>query len=94
MNFKKNTKPKDFNKKRRKWDSTECLFAFFEVGEKILIAFKYGTFPLLTIGGTGLKILSPLQMLQRFSIPIAKVKVGNIYESWLNEICQKIYLFI
>ena len=28
-------------------------------------------------------------MLRRFSIPIAKVKVGNIYESLLNEICQK-----
>ena len=34
--------------------------------------------------GTGLKILSPKQMLQRLSIALAQVKAGNNSESLLN----------
>ena len=41
--------------------------------------------------GTGLKILSPKQMLQRLPIALAQVKVGNNSESLLNEIRQIIY---
>ena len=40
---------------------------------------------------TGLKILTPKQMLQRLSIALAQVKVGNNSESLLNEIRQIIY---
>ena len=36
--------------------------------------------------GTGLKILTPKQLLQRLPIPFAQVKVGNNSESLLNEI--------
>ena len=39
----------------------------------------------------GLKILIPKQMLQRLSIALAKVKVGNNSESLLNEIMQIVY---
>ena len=41
--------------------------------------------------GTGLKILSPKQMLQRLPIALAQVKAGNYSESLLNEIRQIIY---
>ena len=36
--------------------------------------------------GTGLKILSPKQMLHRFPIALGQVKAGNSSESLLNEI--------
>ena len=41
--------------------------------------------------GTGLKILTPKQMLQRLPIALAKVKAGNNSEIFLNEIRQIIY---
>ena len=40
---------------------------------------------------TGLKILTPKQMLQRFPIALAKVKAGNNLENLLNEIKQIVY---
>ena len=41
--------------------------------------------------GTGLKILTPNQMLKRLLIALAQVKAGNNSESLLNEIRQIIY---
>ena len=41
--------------------------------------------------GTGLKILTAKQMLQRLSIALAQVKVGNNSEILLNEIRQTVY---
>ena len=38
--------------------------------------------------GTGLKILTPKQMLQRLSKALAQVKAGNNSENLLNEIRQ------
>ena len=38
--------------------------------------------------GTGLKILTPKQMLQRLSISLAQIKAGNNSQSLLNEIRQ------
>ena len=38
------------------------------------------------IKGTGLKILTPKQMLQRLPIALAQVKVGNNSENLLNKI--------
>ena len=43
------------------------------------------------IKGTGLKILTPKQMLQRLPIAFAQVKAGNNSESLLNEIRQIVY---
>ena len=40
---------------------------------------------------TGLKILTPIQMLQRLPIALAQVKAGNNSENLLNEIRQIIY---
>ena len=41
--------------------------------------------------GTGLKILTPKQMLQRIRIPLAQLNAGNNSESLLNEIRQIVY---
>ena len=41
--------------------------------------------------GTGLKILTPKQMLQRLPIALAQVKAGNNSQNLLNEIRQIIY---
>ena len=41
--------------------------------------------------GTGLKILSTKQMLQRLPIALRKIKAGNNSESLLNEIRQIVY---
>ena len=41
--------------------------------------------------GTGLKILTPKQMLQTLTIALAQVKAGNNSESLLNEIGQIVY---
>ena len=40
--------------------------------------------------GTGLKILTPKQMLKRLPIALAQVKAGNNSESLLNEIRQTV----
>ena len=42
--------------------------------------------------GEGLKILTPIQMLQRLSIALAQVKEDNTFENLLNEIRQVVYL--
>ena len=41
--------------------------------------------------GTGLKILTPKQILQRLPIALAQIKAGNNSESLLNEIKQIVY---
>ena len=41
--------------------------------------------------GTGLKILTPKQMLQRLPIALAQLKADNNSENLLNEIRQTIY---
>ena len=39
----------------------------------------------------GLKILTPIQMLQRLPIALGQVKAGNTSDNLLNEIRQSIY---
>ena len=41
--------------------------------------------------GTGLKILTPKQMLQRLPVALAQIKAGNNSERLLNEIRQMVY---
>ena len=41
--------------------------------------------------GTGIKILTPKQMLQKLPIALAQVKAGNNSEGLLNEIRQIVY---
>ena len=42
-------------------------------------------------GGTGLKILTSKQMLQRLPIVLTQIKAGNNWENLLNEIRQIVY---
>ena len=58
--------------------------------ELVISAFKSEFFPLKSTTGTGLKILTPKQMLQTL-IALAQVKAGNNSESLLNEIRQIVY---
>ena len=41
--------------------------------------------------GTGLKVLIPKQMLERWPISLAQIKAGNDSQSLLNEIRQIVY---
>ena len=41
--------------------------------------------------GTGLKVLTPKQMLQRLPIALAQIKAGNNSERLLNEIREIVY---
>ena len=85
------TRPKNkYDKKNRKniLKNTQNLY----YGRELVInAFKSGLFPLKSTTGTGLKILTPKQMLQRLPIALAQVKAGNNSESLLNEIRQIVY---
>ena len=53
----------------------EIFFFFFFLLSEAKYKAKYGS---------GLKILSPKQMLQRLQIALAQVKAGNTYENLLN----------
>ena len=59
--------------------------------ELVINAFKIRLCPLKSTTGTGLKVLTPTQILQRLPIALAQVKAGNNSESLLNEIRQIVY---
>ena len=44
--------------------------------------------------GTGLKILTSKQILQRFPLALAQIKTGNNSESLLNEIRQTLFFVL
>ena len=58
--------------------------------QKVLIASESGIFPKRK-QGTGLKVLTSKQIIQRLSITLAHVKAGNTSENLLNEIRQIFY---
>ena len=59
----------------------------------VLKAFESGIFlkPEELKQGTGLKILTPKEMVQRLPIALAQIKAGNNSENLLNEIRQIVY---
>ena len=57
----------------------------------VLNTFKSVIFTLQSTKGTGLKILTLKQMLDRLTIALVQVIAGNTSENLLNEICQIIY---
>ena len=89
FNNKTRSKNKDYKKNKKiVLNSAENLY----YGRELAIsAFKSASFPLKSATGTGLKILTPKQMLQRLPIALALVKAGNNSESLLNEIIQIVY---
>ena len=80
MNFKKKTKPKSLEKKKReKKFVLENLYNLFEGREKVLDAFESKIFTIkstdagiLNPGHSKLKILTSKQMLQRLPIALTK----------------------
>ena len=75
----------DKEKKRSTYESVNTLY---KGSECTLNAFKSVTFPLKTLQGKRLKVLSPKQTFQRLPIRLAQVKAGNTSENLLNEIFQ------
>ena len=77
----------------------ESKSALYKGQELIINAFKSGIFPIKETQGKGrpsnlatrLQILTPKQMLERLSIALAQVKIGNTSENLLNETRQIIY---
>ena len=69
------------------------MLALLQGREMVFTAFKSGIFPRSKESQeeTGLKILTPNQMLKRLPIALAQIKAGNNSESLLNEIRQIVY---
>ena len=72
------------------YNSREEVINFFRDYTEMLSDAKYNAKQNKT-EGTGLKILTPKQMLQRLPIALAQVKAGNNSESLLNKIRQIVY---
>ena len=79
LNF-DNARPKNKDDKKNKWNVLNTAKSLYE-GRELVIDFKSTT-------GTGLKILTSKQMLQRLLIALAQVKASN---HLLNEIRQVVY---
>ena len=72
------------------YNSREEVFNFFRDYVEMLSDANYDARNNET-KGTGLKILTPKQMLQRLPIALARVKATNNSESLLNEVRQIAY---
>ena len=72
------------------YKSRKEVLHFFRVYTKMLFDANYNAKKDKT-KGTGLRILTPKQMLQRLPIALAQVKAGNKSDSLLNEIKQIVY---
>ena len=72
------------------YKSREEVFNFFRDYTKIMFDSNYKAKQDET-KGTGLNILTPIQMFQRLPIALAQLKAGNNSESLLNEIRQTVY---
>ena len=91
MNFNNKTRPKTKDDKKNKKYILNSAENLYYGRELVINGFKSGLFPLKSTTGTGLKILTPKQVLQRLSIALAQVKAGNNSENLLNEIRQIFY---
>ena len=79
MNFRKQVKPKNPERKQQKEDVIENLYNLSESRERVLNAFDSKIFPIKIEGAdftdkvsdhSNLNILTPKQMLQRLPIPL------------------------
>ena len=74
------------------YHSREEVISFFRDYAKMMLDAAYNAKQNETEqDGTGLKILTSKQMLQRLPIALAQVKAGNNWENLLNEIRQIVY---
>ena len=97
MNFKKEAKPQNPDKKQSKKKIFLKIYIHFLRVEKqflILLIAEYFQQKLRVevfsdiSGYSNVKILTPKQMHQRLPIELAQVKAGNTFENLLNEIRQ------
>ena len=98
MSFRKNTKPRSQEKKKKKRLFLKTCIIFLRVEKKFFDTFDSKIFSIKSKGAgilnpnhSKLKILTHKQMLQRLPIALAQVKAGNNSESLLNEIRQIVY---
>ena len=84
------------NKSQDQKDTLKNIYNFFDLREKIIDFFRDYSFLLSDAKykakqGTGLKILTLKQMLQRLPIALAQIKAGNNSKSLLTEVRQIVY---
>ena len=84
LNF--NSKTKVRLRQKQNW-CFDCAKNLYDGRELVLIAFKSGLFPLKSTEGTGLKVLTPKQMLEKLLIALPQVKADHS-ENLLNEVRQ------
>ena len=86
-----NLKPKNSYDKKNIKNVLNTAKNLYDGRELVVNAFKSGLFLLKSTAGTGLKILTPKQLLQKLPIALAQGKAGNNSKSLLNEIRQVTY---
>ena len=91
LNFNDKARPKNRDDKKNKTNVLNTANSLCDGSELVISAFKSGLFPLKLTTRTGLKILTPKQLLQRLPIALAQVKAGNNSENLLNEIRKIVY---
>ena len=86
--FNRSTRPRNPELKELKKEVLDNALALLQGREMVFTAFKSRIFPRSKESqeGTGLKILTPNQMLKRLPIALAQIKAGNNSETLLNEI--------
>ena len=94
--FKSKTRPQNSESKKVKEDVLNSERALLKGREMVFKAFESGIFLKpeelkQSKKGTGFKILTPKQMLQRLPIALAQIKAGNNPDSLLNETRQIVY---
>ena len=91
--IKSKTKPHNLESKKVKEHVLNSARALLKGREMVFKAFESGIFlqPEELKKGTGLKVLTPKQMLQRLPIALAQIKACNNSKSLLNEIRQVVY---
>ena len=81
LNFSNKARPKNGDDKKNKKNVFNIANNLYEGRKLVINAFKSGLFPLKSTTGTGRKILTPKQMLQKLPIALAQVKAGNNSEN-------------
>ena len=91
--FRSKKRPQNSESEKVKEDVLNIARALLKGREMVFKAFEIRIFlkPEELKKGTGLKILTSKQMLQRLPIALAQIKASNNSESLLNEIRQLVY---
>ena len=93
LNFNNKARPKNKDDTKNKKYVLNTAQNLHDGRELVINAFNSSLFSLKSIIETGLKILTPKQMLQRIPIALAQVKAGNNSEHLLNGLRKIVYSF-